>query len=296
MLRNILSILFVSFITFGIFIHDAEAKRFGGGKSFGVSRSSSSFSRQSSGSGQNFSQSQRLGQNASPMSRWLGPLAGLAAGGLLASLFMGNGLGSGILSWLLVGGLLFVLVTLIRNKMQPKPYSRQDNYRQDNGNNNYARDNNYAREASANFANQSNSRSYSAAVNNYPLGFDADSFLRDAKLQFIRLQAAYDQKNLQDIREFTSPEVFAEIQLQLQEQGNVENKTDVISLQAELLDVGNESQVISGTEMQSMIASVRFSGLVQEDRNQPAESVNEIWHFKKEVASLRWIVTGVQQA
>jgi predicted lipid-binding transport protein (Tim44 family) len=273
----------VSLITFGILIHDAEAKRFGGGRSFGVSRSASSFSRPNSGLGQNYSQSQRLGQTASPMSRWLGPLAGLAAGGLLASLFMSNGLGSGILSWLLVGGLFLVLFTLIRGKMQPKPYYKQDNQ------------NNFAREASANFMNN-NSRSYSAAVNNYPLGFDADSFLRDAKLQFIRLQAAYDQKNLQDIREFTSPEVFAEIQLQLQEQGNVENKTDVVSLQAELLDVATESQMISGADMQSMVASVRFNGLIQEDRNEPAASINEVWHFKKDVASLRWIVAGVQQA
>jgi len=295
MLRNILSILFISLITFGIFIQDADAKRFGGGRSFGVSRSASSFSRPTSGLGQNYSQSQRLNQAASPMSRWLGPLAGLAVGGLLASLFMGHGIGSGILSWLLVGGLLLVLITLFRNRMQPKSYYRQENYKQDHYRSDSNR-NHFAREeAPTNFTNN-NSPSYSAAVNNYPLGFDADAFLRDAKLQFIRLQAAYDQKNLQDIREFTSPEVFAEIQLQLQEQGIVENKTDVISLQAELLDAANESQIISGTEMQAMIASVRFNGLIQENRDQPAASVNEVWHFKKEVASLRWMVTGVQQA
>lgn len=277
MLRNFLSILLLSLVALGLFIHDAEARRFGGGRSFGVSRSTSSFYRPSSGPSQNFSQ-QRNGQTASPMSRWMGPLAGLAAGGLLASLFMNHGIGSAMLSWLLVGGLLFVLITLFRNKMQPKPQYK----------------NNFAREAAAQFMDN-NSRSYSSAINNYPVGFDAQSFLRDAKVQFIRLQAAYDQKNLNDIREFTSPEVFAEIQLQLQERGDAENKTDVISLEAELLDANTESQLVQNTEMQAMTASVRFKGMIQEDRNQPAQTVNEIWHFKREVASLRWIVAGVQQ-
>lgn len=285
MLRNFLSVLLVLFVTFGILMNDAEARRFGGGRSFGVSRPTSSFSRPSPGVGQNAAQSQRYGQTASPMSRWMGPLAGLAVGGLLASLFMSNGIGSGILSWLLVGGLLLVLVTLFRNKMQPKPQYRQDQA------------NNFAQEAAAQFMNNSsNSRSYSAAVNNYPIGFDAQTFLRDAKVQFIRMQAAYDQKNLNDIREFTSPEVFADIQLQLQERGSAENHTNVISLEAELLDADTESQMVAGTEMQAMIASVRFKGMIQEDRNLPAAPVNEIWHFRKEVASLRWIVAGVQQS
>ena len=275
MLRTFLSILLISLVTFGILLNDAEAKRFGGGRSFGYSRSSSSFTRPSSGFNQN---SSGLGQAASPLSRWAGPLAGLAAGGLLASLFMNHGVGSGILSWLLVGGLLFVLITMFRNKMQPRQQYRQD-YK-----------NNFTQEAPAPFT-----RSYSAAVNNYPVGFDAQTFLRDAKVQFIRLQTAYDQKNLNDIREFTSPEVFAEIQLQLQERGNAENKTDVISLETELLDVQNDSQFVSGTEMQNMIASVRFNGMIQEERDQPAAPINEIWHFRKDVGNLRWIVSGVQQ-
>lgn len=283
MLRNFLSILLVLFVTLGLFIHEAEAKRFGGGRSFGASRSTSSFYRPSSGPTQNFSQ-QRFGQNAaSPMSRWMGPLAGLAAGGLLASLFMGHGVGTGIMSWLLVGGLLFVLISFFRSKMQPRQQYRQD-YR-----------NNYSQESAAPFMNGNASRSYSAAMNNHPVGFDEQTFLRDAKVQFIRLQAAYDEKNLNDIREFTTPEVFAEIKLQLQERGDVENKTDVISLEAELLDADTQSQMIQGSDMQSMVASVRFKGMIQEDRNQPAATVNEIWHFNKDVASLRWMVAGVQQ-
>jgi predicted lipid-binding transport protein (Tim44 family) len=290
MLRNILSILLITLVTLGLFINDAEARRFGGGRSFGMSRSASSFSRPAS-TGQGFSRSQGFGQTASPMSRWMGPLAGLAAGGLLASLFMSHGIGSGIMSWLLVGGLLFVAITLIRNKMRPQPYS---NSRQENNfRNNFANDN--ASAFMRNNAQQAYSSSSAAPVNNYPIGFDPQLFLRDAKVSFMRLQTAYDQKNLNDIREFTTPEVTAEIQMQLQERGIAENVTNVISLEAELLDVENGSQMISGVDMQTSVASVRFSGQVQEDKNAAAVSINEIWHFRKEVGSLRWIVAGVQQ-
>jgi predicted lipid-binding transport protein (Tim44 family) len=218
------------------------------------------------------------------MSRWLGPLAGLAAGGLLASLFMGNGVGSGILSWLLVGGLFLVLLSFLRNRAQPKPAYRQD-YRS-----HHAHDNISAFAAARQYEPAS-----AASVNNYPIGFDTATFLRQAKASFIRLQAAYDQKNLNDLREFTSPEVFAEIQLQLQERGIAENKTDVIALEAELLNVDSQLQSVSGAEMQTMIASVRFTGMIQEDRHLPAANVSEVWHFKKEVGSLRWMVAGVQQ-
>jgi predicted lipid-binding transport protein (Tim44 family) len=277
MLRKVLSILFVLLITAGLFMQEADARRFGGGRSFGISRPSSSYNHASPS--QNAYRQQPYGQTASPMSRWMGPLAGLAVGGLLASLFMHNGIGSGILSWLLIGGLFFVLLSFFRNRMQPKPSYRQDHM------------NHFASQNAA-----FHERSYSAPAKNYPIGFDAPIFLRDAKAQYIRLQAAYDQKNINDIREFTTPEVFAEIQLQFQERGIVENKTDVLSLEAELLNIDAQSQNISGTEMQGLLATVRFNGLIQEDRELPAENISEIWHFKREVGSLRWLVAGVQQS
>ncbi len=36
----------------------------------------------------------------------------------------------------------------------------------------------------------------------YPAGFAANDFLRHAKVQFMRLQTAYDTKNLADLRCF----------------------------------------------------------------------------------------------
>ncbi len=44
-------------------------------------------------------------------------------------------------------------------------------------------------------------------------------FLRCAKLNFVRLQAANDAHNVDDLREFLAPELFAEVKLQMDERG-----------------------------------------------------------------------------
>jgi predicted lipid-binding transport protein (Tim44 family) len=215
-------------------------------------------------------------QPLSSAKKWLAPLAGLAIGGLLASLFMGHGLGSGILSWLVIGSILFLLFNLIRKKMQPTT----DNMTQHS----YAE--NTHPQSNIFTMNNMQSQSSDHLTPAYPVDFNADEFLREAKGKFIRLQSAYDQKNLNDLREFTTPDVFAEIQLQLHERGNAENKTDVLTLEAELLE--------ATTEFQIPVASVRFSGSIREDDNIPT-SLNEVWHFRKDHHGTHWIISGIQQ-
>ena len=119
-----------------------------------------------------------------------------------------------------------------------------------------------------------------------PSGFEEEAFLRNVKVQFIRLQAAYDQKNLGDLREFTAPDVFAEIKMQLNERGEQHNITDVIELNAELLDASQHNEAWE--------ASVKFTGMIKEDDLAPAAFI-EIWHFKQDPYSKNWLVMGIQQ-
>jgi predicted lipid-binding transport protein (Tim44 family) len=265
-------IMILSVCTSLIFIGEAQAKRFGGGRSFGMQRSiSSNYARvQPSPS----MQSNRFG---SPASKWGSRLAGLAMGGMLAYLLMGHGFGSGILSWLMIAGAIYLLLNLLRQRTQTAtqtPYYEH-----------VAQDNPSPFQSRYTPANGRFGATYDSP--SYPAGFDADAFIRDCKVQFIRLQAAYDQKNLNDLREFTTPEVFAEIQLQFQDRGNVDNHTIVEKLDAELLEVT--------TEFQIDVASVRFSGLIQEDANMLAQPFNETWHFRADKANSRWFVAGIQQ-
>jgi predicted lipid-binding transport protein (Tim44 family) len=127
-----------------------------------------------------------------------------------------------------------------------------------------------------------------AASGNIPADFPVDSFLRSAKISFIRLQAANDRKDLNDIREYTTPEMFAEISMQLQERDNTPQKTDVIDINCVLLEVANEANLA--------IASVRFTGHLSEN-NGPSESVDEVWHVQKNLSDDKsvWLLAGIQQ-
>ena len=74
---------------------------------------------------------------------------------------------------------------------------------------------------------------------------------------FIRMQAANDSADLNDLRAFTTPEMFAAIKLDLQERGAKAQRTDVVRVDAEVLDVASEAE--------RQIVSVRFHGLIREE-------------------------------
>lgn len=251
-MRNLVSCFCILLLTFGLAVNEASAKRFGGGRSFGVQRShSSSYFSPSTAGTKASSQKPNVG-------RWGGILGGVLAGGFLASLFAGHGFGSGIFSWLMVGIAIYSL-WFLRKKMQLVQPANSNTYREN---------------------------SFKPAEVAPPAGFAAEEFLREAKIMFIRLQTAYDQKNLQDLTDFTAPEVFAEIKMQLDERGNEANHTEVKQLEARLLDASNQAG--------SMMASVNFSGQLIE--NSVSEPLNEIWHFRKFAGKDSWVVGGIQQA
>ncbi|CAM2955389.1 Tim44 domain-containing protein [Legionella worsleiensis] len=265
-MRHFIFCLLIALLSFGLLVNEASAKRFGGGRSFGVQRSQSSLF--SSHKTQNTAS---MAQKSNK-SRWGGVLGGLLVGGLLASLFMGNGLANGLMTWLILGSVLFFVVSFLRKKMQPGLQSAQSNAFRDNSFNPF------------NQAQPHNGHSSHSSAT--PVDFVSESFLRNAKVNFIRLQAAYDSKNLQDIQTFTTPEVFAEIKMQLDERGNEPNKTEIIHLNAELLDVSRQTL--------SNIASVRFTGSIKEN-NEAIAPLDEIWHFYQFTNTKEWVVGGIQQ-
>lgn len=288
-MRYFISLLMIILCTFWLPLQDLQAKRFGGGRSFGINRGSTSANNFSNFSRQPFERSQ-IGGQRSFASKWLGPLAGLVMGGLLATLFMQNGLGSGLLTWIGIGLAVLFLINLFRKKMQPATQSYQA-YQEKMYNTDSARD--YTAPSNATVSNHLNPFQQSHSQK-YPIDFDKDAFLRDAKVQFIRLQSAYDQKNLNDLREFTTPEVYAEVQLQLNERGDVNNQTIVVHLDAELLEVSTEPAFMQSANSERTIASVRFTGKIREELNDEIP-LNETWHFVKAANSSRWVIAGVQQ-
>jgi predicted lipid-binding transport protein (Tim44 family) len=121
-----------------------------------------------------------------------------------------------------------------------------------------------------------------------PAGFDTEAFLRHAKSSFIRMQAAWDRGDVADLREFTAPEVLAELQLQIQERGGSQDYTEVVSIDAQLLGIE--------TTERDYLASVQFNGMIRNAPGAPAEPYVEVWNLSKPLAGNGgWVLAGIQQ-
>ena len=122
-----------------------------------------------------------------------------------------------------------------------------------------------------------------------PAAFDSEGFTRTAKMIFIRMQAANDTADLDDLRRFTTPELFASLRLDLQERGPAAQVTDVVKVEAVVLDVANEAD--------RQIVSVRFHGDVVEEKGAAPTAFNEVWHLVKPHDDSRaWAIAGIEQA
>jgi len=126
-----------------------------------------------------------------------------------------------------------------------------------------------------------------APASAFPPGFDEVAFARQAKVNFIRMQTANDAGNLDDLREFTTPEMYAELKLDIDERKGQTQRTEVVEINAEVLEAAEE-----GTRQ---IVSVRFHGMLKEDAAEAA-AFDEIWHLSKPVSGDQgWVVAGIQQ-
>ena len=251
---------------------------------------------------------------AAPKRNWMGPLAGIAAGlgiGALLSHFGMGGMGGlgGILSTLLlVGGGAFLVMFLLRRFGPGAARTPAMAGAGGSGMNTPAswqqaapRDPVMERQALDTLAAPAPSASVTPITPVAPLAsttpevaralvpaaFDSEGFSRTAKMIFIRLQAANDTADLDDLRRFTTPELFASIRVDIQERGDKPQTTDVVKVDAEVLDVVNEAD--------RQIVSVRFHGQVIEEKGAAATAFNEVWHLvKPHDDSHAWAIAGIE--
>jgi predicted lipid-binding transport protein (Tim44 family) len=231
---------------------------------------------------------------ASGMSRWMGPIAGLAAGLGLAALLshfgLPEGLGSFLLLALLVVGAVVVVRMLMARRAPPKPAMQYAGGTEPSvGQTRYQSDpapvwGGAQRQEPAMPAAGSTGI---PAARPFPPGFDAVGFARQAKLQFTRLQGAYDTGDRATMAEVMTPEMYAEVSRELGARGE-HKPTEIVSLEAAVLEVT--------TEDASHLASVRYTGLVREDGDSNPKPLDEIWNLTKPVdGSSGWLLAGIQQ-
>ena len=273
-MKRFLISLFALFVSFGFVMDDAEAKRLGGGKSFGMQRSAPA--KQDAAPAPQRQQQSTAPTTAPQKRSWMGPIAGLAAGLGLAALFSHLGLGEEMANFLMLALLAmaaFMLFRIFMRRNAPAPAMQYAGMPQ---------------RAPAAFDATPAAVGAAHAGRSFPPGFDAEAFAREAKLNFIRLQAAFDAGNLDDLRAFTSPEVFAELSMQIAERGDTAQTTDVMTLNAEVLDAADEGS--------RHLVSVRFTGLIREADDQGAMPLDEVWHLSKPASGQGgWVIAGIQQ-
>ncbi|PKM10988.1 MAG: transporter [Gammaproteobacteria bacterium HGW-Gammaproteobacteria-3] len=297
-------------------IDDAEAKRFGGGGSFGGKSSfSSPYKRsaisptRSASQQQAYNKNQTARQGLANRGGLMGMLGGLALGGLLGAMFFGGAFeGLNFMDLLMFGGIAFVLYKLFaaRAKAGSAPqaaYNKSnDDYRASDTSDSYSAYKTPESYSSAGFdtdilfdkdkktGSAQSQPDEDAHFNtaSIPQGFDEPAFLAGAKAAFKDLQVAWDNRDLAEIRGLTTDKVFAEIKEQLSAD-NDDNHTDVLKVEAELLEVRE-----IGANLEAV---VMFDTLLREDEHAQARQVREVWHFTKAKNSIQptWFLDGIQQ-
>jgi predicted lipid-binding transport protein (Tim44 family) len=290
---------------------DADAKRLGGGGSAGMQRSTPSRPAPDSVPAKPANPTAAPNAGAAPAAApaprrsWMGPIAGLAAGLGIAALMSHLGLGAefgNIIMLVLLAVAALFLVRFLMRRFGPQPQ------RDDTGGLQFAgagapqsverpvfpdyrpgaSGSAGAAAAALPVAAPDVSTEAKAPSLNLPAGFDTEAFERIAKLIFIRMQAANDAGDLNDLRGFTTPEMFAAAKLDLQERGSKTQRTDVVKIDAQVLDFEDDGH--------RQIVSVRFHGLIREEIDGAAAPFDEVWHLvRPKDGSREWAIAGIQQ-
>lgn len=307
-MKRLLSVLAVVF-TVGLSTvpMDAEAaKRMGSGKSMGTQRQAVQDKAPAAPTAATAAPAAGAAA-AAPSRSWMGPIAGLAAGLGLAALASHLGFGDELASMLMMGLLAAAVMVAIGFFLRKRAAAQQASATAPRGLQYAHVDPGAAQHASG---VQRDAPAYkvsmpasggstigsgigsniggSIGTPRVPADFDTAGFERNAKVNFIRLQAANDAGDLNDIRQFTTPEMFAEIHMELSERGATVQKTEVVSIEANVIDVDEDAV--------RYIVSVRFTGVLRDNLNEPDESFDEIWHLMKSRQGTHgWMLSGIQQ-
>lgn len=295
-MNRIIAMSLAALLAAALPVHDAEAKRLGGG---GMKRNTPTQTTPNTPPAQQPAAPQQAAPKqaaapaagaaaAAPKRSWMGPVAGLAAGLGLAALASHLGFGAELanfMTMLLLGIVAFVVIGfLVRRFAKPKAGTQLAGAGAHGGN--FRMQEPQAQAAQPAWQPQAGAAPVqAAAASSVPADFDAAGFEKIAKQVFIRLQAANDAGDQADLRRFTTPQMYASIQTDLLERSGQTQSTEVLQLDASVVDVA--------TENGEQIVSVRFWGLVREQSEQAATDFDEVWHLVQ--SGQGWLIAGIQQ-
>lgn len=269
---------FVLAIGAGGYSADVQAKKFGGGKSFGKSFSISKPKAASAATTGAASSTKRSG--------FLGGLGGGLLGGLLVGGLFATLLGSGAFEGISFGDiLLFALIGFLAYKFFIAPKRRAAAEAGGNG---------MFREMPGQMGGNAQPSSVGGLGSfggqpeiQLPPGFNEQNFVTEAKDHYITLQKAWDDNNFDEILDYVTPELYNLLVAERASYGDDKPRTEVVSLMAEIV----RGELTASTAS----ISLQFSGWIKE--GDETSDTNEIWHLEKNLASANgnWTIVGIQQ-
>ncbi len=256
---------------------DADAKRFGGGKSWGAKPKHSQMQKQQAqpAAGQTTGK-QPATAGAKPGIG--GMLMGMAAGGLLASMFMGGAFeGLQIMDMLIFGLIAFVIFKLIASRRRQMPQA--------------ATAGGPAMQREAHNTNQNIFGGSSAAarpVIQAPAWFNESSFLQAAEGHFNALQQHWDANEMHLIAEFVTPEMLTFLTTERSSLGDAMQSTYIDDLTVQLDGLDEQSDLT--------VATITFHGIAKTSRFDQGEAFSESWRMERQNGDNQpWLIAGIRQ-
>lgn len=267
-----------------LFSVQAEAKRFGGGKSFGQSYRTAPAQPTQKAAPNNSTQANPAAAQKGSMLK--GMLGGLLAGGLLAWLFS-NGAFEGLqlMDIILLVGVGFLIFSFLR-KMRRSQSSEPAAYGASS--NGAFRQSSFETERTTSAHEHSSShQSLNAEIPfSLPENFDIEQFTSTAREHYALLQKAWDDNDFVVIQEYVSPELFNALKQERLNEG--ESKTEILFLDAQLVRANQQSQTAE--------LSLLFTGKCKDLMTGEEDLIRDIWHLQRNLQQNNspWIIVGIQ--
>ncbi|EOX4944872.1 Tim44 domain-containing protein [Vibrio alginolyticus] len=269
----------------------AEAKKFGGSKSFGKSYKTAPAPKQQQQNTNTVGKDQTT-KSSSKKGLMGGLLGGLLAGGLLAAFFGGAFEGIQFMDILIIGLIAFVIFKLMRGMLGAKQGSMNQHRQQPAFGGNASK---FEQPNMQNFEQQPNTNNggfggfgaQTDVPHNYPPGFDQAAFINGSREHYRILQGAWNHNQLETIEEYVSPSLFEDLKAERAKLDG-EQHTDVMYVDAEIVRADYDANKAR--------LSLQFSGRYRDTVEGVEEEIEDIWHLERDLAAPNapWLIVGIQ--
>ncbi len=289
-MMRMLAICCALLIGMSVPVEDVQAKkRFGGGSSFGKMFSTPKKAAPAPKAAPSKNTANSTATTTKPKSRMGGLMGGLLAGGILGALFFGGAFeGIQMMDILIFAAIGFALFYFLRRMKQPQQKPQYaGGYQPDSE----------PQQRQAPEAEQSGgfqptplmSNSLAEAELELPSWFDKNAFLEGARQHFGGLQQAWNNNDLEQIREYCEAEFFTMLEQERAQLGAEVLDNEVVSVMAEVIGFNEHSN-------QAQL-SVNFYGWMREGTGAQTTEFNEIWHLVRDMSedNSDWFIVGIEQ-